>query len=105
MTKLVGKSLNQNLELYRAIAQNIKHLRIELGKTQTELSKLIHISHDSWCLIESGKSRIEYGVMLAIAELLCLSSVEYLSKKDFYKTVKDDWKEQVISKIDSRQKQ
>ena len=104
MTKLTGQPLNQNLELYRAIAKNIQHLRIEIGKTQKELSELIKVSKYAWWLIESGDTRMEHGVVLAIANLFCLPSVECLSIKDFYKTVGDDWREKVIKKIEERRK-
>jgi hypothetical protein len=45
---------------------------------------------------------MEYGIVLAIANLLCLPSVECLSEKDFYKTVGDDWREKTIKKIEER---
>jgi DNA-binding XRE family transcriptional regulator len=102
MGKLVGQSLNRNLDLYKIIATNIKHLRVETEKTQSELSELIDIGHDSWSVIESGESRIEFGVALAIANLFCLPSVECLSIKDFYKNVGDDWREKAIRNIEGR---
>ena len=102
MGKLTGQSLNRNLDLYKIIATNIKHLRVETEKTQSELSALINISHDSWGVIESGKSRIEFGVVIAIANLFCLPSVECLSIKDFYKNVGDDWREKAIKNIEGR---
>lgn len=102
MAKLTGQSLNQNLELYRAIAKNVRQLRIELNKTQKELSEIIQISKYAWWLIESGDTRMEHGIVLAIANLLCLPSVECLSEKDFYKTVGDDWREKTIKKIEER---
>ena len=102
MGKLTGQSLNRNLDLYKIIATNIKHLRVETEKTQSELSALINISHDSWGVIESGKSRIEFGVVMAIANLFCLPSVECLSIKDFYKNVGDDWREKAIRNIEER---
>lgn len=102
MGKLTGQSLNRNLDLYKIIATNIKHLRVETEKTQSELSALINISHDSWGVIESGKSRIEFGVVMAIANLFCLPSIECLSIKDFYKNVGDDWREKAIRNIEGR---
>ena len=100
--KVTGQSLNRNLDLYKTIATNIKHLRIETEKTQSELSSLIQISEDSWGLIERGITRIEFGVALAIANLFCLPSVECLSIKDFYKNVGDDWREKAIRNIEGR---
>lgn len=102
MGKLTGQSFNKNLTLYKTIANNIKHLRVEAGKTQSELSDLVQISNDSWGLIESGKTRVEFGLVLAIADLFCLPSAECLSMKDFYKTVGDDWREKVIKKIEEK---
>lgn len=102
MSKLRGQSINGNLDLYKTIAKNIQHLRIETGKTQLELSLLVNISGKSWGVIEAGKSRIEFGVALAIANLFCLPSVECLSIKDFYKNVGDDWREKAIRNIEGR---
>lgn len=102
MGKLTGPSFTKNLALYKIIANNVKHLRIESGKTQLELSLLVQISNDSWGLIESGKTRVDFGLALAIADLFCLPSAECLSTKDFYKTVGDDWREKVVKKIEEK---
>lgn len=104
MAKITGQTLNQNLSLYRAIAKNIKFLRMELEITQAVMSELICISEDTLCSIESGRTRIEYGVMLAIADLLCLPSVECLNIPDYHKQCGREWREMATNNINVRRK-
>lgn len=102
MPKLTGQDLNKNMDLYRIIAKNIKHLRSELELTQVQLAIIVGIPKESWCHIEKGRTRIEYGLMLAIANLFHLPSVECLSSPEYYKLANGAWKEQVLKSLSSQ---
>lgn len=104
MAKIAGQTLNKNLELYRVIGRNIKFLRIELEVSQEAISELICVSKSTLCRIEGGKTRIEHGVMLAIADLLCLPSVECLNIPDYHKQCGREWREMATNNINVRRK-
>ena len=63
-----------SMDLYRTIGGNIRKAREETNIGQTELGRIIGLGHDSIYNIEHAKTRPEYAIIRAIAEVFSLTS-------------------------------
>jgi len=56
----------QQKELIENLTKELASLRVKVGISQDELSKVIGISRQTYCSIESGKSKMTWGTYLSL---------------------------------------
>jgi len=70
---------NTNMDKKEIIGKNIRMLRTERGKSQSDLGKVLDISHVAISDIERGKTKLSVEILLKIADFFGVSPEEIIS--------------------------
>ena len=66
-----------NLDLKKQVGERLKNARRDIGLTQTEIAKEMHMTQQQYSRFENGKFELNYGQLIFLAKKYDIS-IDYL---------------------------